>query len=140
VDLPLTKDGKQAALLASQRRESEALGSERDAQRKADAELPNLIGDVRSGRYVEALIRGVQLLSAGKLSRSQVAAIHRQLLEAYTALGAKGRATESCQLWLENDANAVLNPVLISPKVLAACPAKQPPAKPGAAASASEPP
>jgi len=143
VDLPLTKEGKQAALIAAGRQESEALGAGRDAQRKAESELPMLVAEVKAGSYVEAVVRGVQLLAGGELSRSQLAAIHRRLLEAYTALGAKGRAQESCQMWLKNDPTAVLDPVMLSPKILAACPARVPatqdaPAKP-VSSGAAEP-
>jgi LysM repeat protein len=121
VDLPLTTQGKQALVAADAQRASQAAGSLRAAQRKADQELPSLIDEVKGGRYVESVVRGIELLNGGDLSRLQLASIHRQLLEAYTALGAKGRATESCQRWLANDPTARLDPVLLSPKIIAAC-------------------
>ncbi len=120
-DLPLTEQGKHALLAADAQRASQAAGGVRAAQRKAETDLPSLVNDLKSGRYVETVVRGVELLNGGDLSRSQLASIHRQLLEAYTALGAKGRAAESCQRWLANDATAQLDPVLLSPKILAAC-------------------
>jgi LysM repeat protein len=122
VDLPLTAQGKQAALAAQAQSANRIDGSGRDAQRKAHTELPVLIGEVKSGRYVEAVVRGVELLGGGGLSRPQLATVHRQLLEAYVALGARGHATESCQRWLANDPTAQLNPVLLSPKILDVCP------------------
>jgi LysM repeat protein len=120
VDLPLTTHGKQALIAADARQASQAAGSVRAAQRKADQELPALIDEVKSGRYVEAVVHGMELLN-GELSRAQLASIHRQLLEAYTALRAKGRAAESCQHWLSSDPTARLDPVLLSPKIIAAC-------------------
>lgn len=144
-DLPLTVQGKQALQIADAQRSSQAASGVRAAQRKADTALPGLINDVKSGRYVETVVRGIELLNGGELSRSQLASIHRQLLEAYTALGAKGRAAESCQRWLSNDSHARLDPVLLSPKILAACNQAQkasapPPGNSSAAASASAQP
>jgi hypothetical protein len=121
VELPLTDDGKKAALAAEVLQHSEGAGSGRDVQLRAKTELPRLVGEVQSGHYVEAVVRGVGLLNAGELARAQLALIHRQLLEAYTALGANGLATEACQRWLSNDSNAKLDPVVLSPKILAAC-------------------
>jgi hypothetical protein len=121
VDLPLTAQGKQALVAADAQQVSQAAGSLRAAQRKADRELPGLIDEVKGGRYVESIVRGIELLNGGELSRSQLASVHRQLLEAYTALGAKGRAAESCQRWLSNDPTARLDPVMLSPKIIAAC-------------------
>jgi LysM repeat protein len=122
VDLRLTQQGQHALRVAESWRTSQAAGALRDAQRKADSELPGLVSNVKSGRYVQAVVRGVELLSSGELSRTQLASIHRQLLEAYAALGAKGHAAESCQRWLTNDRTARLDPVLLSPKLLAVCP------------------
>jgi hypothetical protein len=138
-DLPLTTQGKQALQTADAQRASQAASGLRAAQHKADVELPSLIDDVKSGRYVETVVRGIELLNGGELSRSQLASIHRQLLEAYTALGAKGRAAESCQHWLTNDSQARLDPVLLSPKILAACRQAQKASTPPASNSSATP-
>ncbi|HTM46225.1 MAG TPA: LysM peptidoglycan-binding domain-containing protein [Polyangiaceae bacterium] len=121
VDLPLTEAGKKAALGAEAVQQSQALGESREIQLTASALLPKLAGDVRNGRYIEAVVKGVGILQNGQLSHSQTGIINRQLLEAYVALGAKGRAADSCQAWLDNDPTAVLDPVSLSPKILAAC-------------------
>lgn len=134
-DLQLTEAGKLAAAGAQTLAQSQAAGTTRDVQLRATSELPKLVAEVRSGRYVEAVVRGVELLSSGQLARAQLAVIQRQLLEAYTALGALGMANESCRLWLANDTTAQLDPMMLSPKILAACPAE----KPSAPASPEQP-
>ena len=96
-------------------------GSAREAQRRADADFPALLADVRSGRYVDGVTKGARMLSYGDLSKPQLAAIHRQLLEAYVALGADGLASASCRIWRENDATATLDAQRMSPKLIAAC-------------------
>jgi hypothetical protein len=83
--------------------------------------LPGLLAQVRSGRYVEAVARGVAWLAGSELTLLERAAVQRQLLEAYTALGATGRAREACGEWLQADPRAKLDPRLLSPKLLAAC-------------------
>jgi hypothetical protein len=128
VDLPLTEAGKQEAKQAETLRRSQGAEQGRAVQRAVDAELPALGLDVKSGRYVDAVARAMHFLARGELSKAQVAKIHRQLLEAFTALGAKGRARESCRSWLENDPSAVLDPVLLSPKILELCPERPKPA------------
>jgi hypothetical protein len=96
-------------------------GNARDAQKRADADFPGLLSDVRSGRYVDAVTKGARMLSYGELSKPQLASIHRQLLEAYVALAADGLGSASCRAWRENDPAAVLDPLRMSPKLLAAC-------------------
>lgn len=117
--LPLTAAGQEAA-----KRAFEAWGSGgvvRAAQRSAANELPVLLADVRGGRYAEAITRGVALLATATLTTPQRAAVHRQLLEAYVALGATGKATQACRDWLAADGRARLDPLASSPKVIAAC-------------------
>jgi hypothetical protein len=119
-DLQLTPEGQLAA-----RRSLEglgALGGERRAeQAAAAAELPALLADVRAGRYAEVVARGVALLVGSSLTTPQRATIHRQLLDAYAALGASGRAADACREWQRAAPHAPLNPVEMSPKLLAAC-------------------
>jgi hypothetical protein len=120
-DLPLTDAGRVAAQSSAGALCSQAAGETRTAQRKVEAELPALIADVKNGRYVDAVTRGTRFLSSGSLSKPQLSAVHRQLFESYAALDAPGLATASCNEWRKNDPNARLDPVLLSPKLIAAC-------------------
>lgn len=119
-DLRLTADGQRAA-----RRALEGWGGlggeQRAEQAAAGAELPALFTDVRSGRYAEAVARGVALLVGSSLTTPQRASVHRQLLEAYAALGATGRAADACREWQRAAPHAAIDPVLMSPKLVAAC-------------------
>src|SRR5258706_4105643 len=94
--LPLTEAGQAEAAASDATLRSQAAGALRDAQRKAESEMPLLLGDVRGGRYVDAVTRGGKLLALGELTKPQLALIHRQLTEAYAALDASGLAAASC--------------------------------------------
>ncbi len=121
-DLDLTPEGKRAAASSSAGASpSETTGDPRQTQRRVHAELPALIADVRGGRYADAVTRGNRFLAFGELTTSQLAAIHRQLLEAYVALDAPGLATASCNAWRKHDGAARLDANLLSPKIIAAC-------------------
>jgi LysM repeat protein len=120
-NLPLTDAGKAEAAAEETAVRSQAAGQTREAQRKVDAEIPTLLSDVRGGRYVDAVTRGVRMLALADLTRTELAIIHRQLAEAYVALDAPGLAAASCTAWRENDKKARLDPALMSPKILAAC-------------------
>jgi LysM repeat protein len=119
--LPLTEAGKAEAATADAASRSQAQGAVREAQRKVEQEMPVLLSDVRGGRYVDALTLGGRLLGIGELTKPQLALIHRQLTEAYAALDAPGLAAASCAAWRENDPKAKLDPVMLSPKIMAAC-------------------
>ncbi|HEX7601548.1 MAG TPA: LysM domain-containing protein [Polyangiaceae bacterium] len=119
--LDLTEAGKAEAAQAQTRDRSQAAGASLELQRKVDAELPPLLADVRAGRYVEAVGRGSRLLGLGELSRVQLATIYRALLEAYVALEAHGSAAAACADWMKNEPHPVLDPMLVSPKIRAAC-------------------
>lgn len=120
-DLELTEEGRLLAAAAAGMQCSEAAAGERELQRRVQTELPALIADVRSGRYVDAVRRGNRFLNAGELSVPTLATIHRQLLEAYVALDAPGLAAAACADWQAHDPTARLDPVRLSPKILAAC-------------------
>lgn len=120
-DLVLTDEGRAAASVGDDARCSEAAGEERAVQQRVQAELPALLADVRGGRYVDAVRRGNGFLTAGALSHPTLAAVHRQLLEAYVALDATGLAAAACADWRAHDSAARLDPVRLSPKILAAC-------------------
>jgi LysM repeat protein len=116
----LTESGRAEARAAAER-DGASGGMALERQRKADAELPALLADVRYGRYPEALARGNRLLGSAGLTHPQLAVVHRALLEAYVALDAQPAAAAACAAWRSNEPNVSLNPVRVSPKVLAAC-------------------
>jgi phage tail protein X len=120
-ELPLTEQGKQAARASAGAACSQAHGETRTVQKKVTQELPALLADIRSGRYVDAVARGTRFLASAELSEPQVALVHRQLLEAYVALEAPGLATAACSEWLKRSPGVTLSPVELSPKILAAC-------------------
>jgi len=124
LDLSLTVRGKAEARDALDRERTEGQGGRHDLQRRADAELPALLADVRGGRYVDAVARGNRALALGDLTRPQLATIQHALLEAYVALDAPGLAAGACAAWRANDPTARLDagpPDVISPKIRAAC-------------------
>ncbi len=118
--LKLTDAGKSEARAAAER-DGASGGMALEQQRNADAELPQLLADVRYGRYAEAIARGNRLLGGGALTHPQLAIAHRALLEAYVAIDARASAAAACAAWKSNEPNAVLDPVRASPKILAAC-------------------
>jgi hypothetical protein len=121
LDLELTEKGRAAVEHETAQLQTQAQGPERKAQRQVEAELPALIADIRGGRYVSAITRGTRFLSFAELSDEQLAAVHRQLLEAHAALDAHGQATQACIEWLKYDKRARIDPVMMSPKLVAAC-------------------
>jgi len=121
IDLALTDAGRQASINAGALVRSQGGGAAREAQRKAELELPRLALDVRRGHYIEAVARGAALLSTEGLSEPQLADVHRLLTEAYVALDATGLAVTACARWRQHDPSAVLDPIDHSPKILAAC-------------------
>jgi hypothetical protein len=121
--LKLTEAGKAEARAAAER-DGASGGLALELQRKADADLPQLLADVRYGRYAEAVARGNRLLGGGALTHPQLATVHRALLEAYVALDARASAAAACAAWKSNDPSAALEPVRVSPKVRAACQTK----------------
>lgn len=121
VDLQLTDAGKKEARLGSDREHGEGAGNTLEAQRHADQELPLLLADVRGGRYVDAVSRGNRVLGSGELTKTQLAILHRALLEGYVALEASGAAAGACAAWRLVDPAFKLDPVTVSPKIRAAC-------------------
>ncbi len=121
--LRLTDAGRAEARAAAER-DGASGGMALEQQRKADADLPLLLADVRYGRYAEAVARGDRLLGGGALTHPQLALLHRALLEAYVALDARAAAAAACAAWRSNDPASTLDPVRTSPKVRAACEAR----------------
>jgi hypothetical protein len=118
--LKLTDAGKAEAKVAAER-DATVAGVALEQQRRADAELPQLLADVRYGRYGEAVARGNRILGGGSLTRLQLATVHRSLLEAYVAIDARAAASAACAAWRSNDPSAAVDPVRVSPKIIAAC-------------------
>jgi hypothetical protein len=118
--LRLTESGRAEARAAAER-DGASGGMALEQQRKAEGELPQLLADVRYGRYAEAVARGNRLLGGASLTHPQLAVVHRALLEAYVALDARGAAAAACAAWRSNEPNPVLNPARVSPKIRAAC-------------------
>jgi hypothetical protein len=121
--LRLSESGR-AEARASAERDGASGGMALEQQRRADAELPLLLADVRYGRYAEAVARGNRLLGGGALTHPQLAVVHRALLEAYVALDASVSAANACAAWKSNEPSPVLDPIRVSPKIRAACDAR----------------
>ncbi|MBX3191357.1 MAG: LysM peptidoglycan-binding domain-containing protein [Labilithrix sp.] len=124
LDLALTEEGKKAARLAAERIRTEGGGRAYEAQRRAEADIPPLLADVRAGRYVDAVAKGNRLLGSGDLTKPQLSTIHRALVEAYVALEATGLASGACAAWRANAPDVRLDPKTVSPKIRAACGAR----------------
>ncbi len=118
--LKLTEAGKSEARAAAER-DGASGGMAHEQQRKADADLPQLLADVRYGRYPEAIARGNRLLGAGALTHPQLSVVDRSLLEAYVAIDARASAAAACAAWKSNEPNPVLDPARVSPKIREAC-------------------
>lgn len=122
VDITLTDVGREEAAKAAGLDRSESAGNVLDTQKKVSNELPELLAEVRTGRWVEAVTRGCRMLGTPDLSRAQLATIHRALTTTYVALDAKNLAAAECTAWKANDAGAAeLDPLMVSPKIRAAC-------------------
>jgi LysM repeat protein len=131
IDIALTEEGKREARLAAERTRTEGGGQAYEVQRRAEADIPPLLADIHAGRYVDAVAKGNRMLGAGDLTRPQLAAIHRALLEAYVALDAPGLAAGACASWKQNVgpapgvpgavADVKLDARTTSPKIRAAC-------------------
>jgi hypothetical protein len=121
--LRLTEAGKGEARAAAQR-DGASVGMAFEQQRRADSELPQLLADVRYGRYAEAIARGNRLVGAGALTHRQLATVYRALVEAYVALDARAAAAAACAAWKSNEPRPVLDPVRVSPKIRTACDAR----------------
>ena len=126
LDVGLTEEGKKAARHAAERMGTEGSGQAYEAQRKAEAEIPPLLADVRAGRYLDAVAKGNRLLGSGELTKPQLATIHRALIDAYVALDAHGMAAGACAAWRANaiPTETHLDARAVSPKIRAACGAR----------------
>jgi phage tail protein X len=119
-ELELTANG-QAAQIDPERQLIEYQQNERRLQRKIAGEIPSLIADVRSGRYVDAIARGNRFFSSNLLTVPQQSLILRYLVEAYVALDATGSALAACTEWRKLDPSLRLDSAQYSPKILKVC-------------------
>jgi LysM repeat protein len=126
LDVALTEEGKKAARVAADRIRTEGSGHAFEAQRRAEADIPPLLADVRAGRYLDAVAKGNRLLGSGDLTRPQLSTIHRALIEAYVALDAHGLAAGACAAWRANTnpTETTMDARSVSPKIRAACGAR----------------
>lgn len=139
-DLQLTEEGRAAAEFAAASLSAQGQGAHFESQRASAHATARLSEDVRTGRYISAVVRGTELLARGRLSQPGQAKVHRLLLEAYVALGARGQARTACEAYRAIKTNAVLDPLTTSPKILSLCPNPAPKGstpESGAAAPAS---
>ncbi len=120
-DIELSEEGLRLATEFKAMETDATATDQRREQKRVAAEIPALIADVRGGRYVDAVARGNRFVATQSLTVPQLATVYRQLLEAYVALDALGLAAAACGEWKSADAGAVLDPVKLSPKIIAAC-------------------
>jgi hypothetical protein len=121
VDLTLTEAGRLELTRGGTLACSEGGGAAREAQHRAAADLPQLLAELRAGRWADAVARGNRVLAYGELSSPEVAAVQKALTEAYSALDATGLAATACKAWRDADPTLVLDPIELSPKILRAC-------------------
>lgn len=95
-------------------------GSVREVQSRIDSEIPELRVHISSGRYLEALTLGNQLLGIGTLTESQSTAIHRELAIVYVAMGREDLAVNAFRSALSGQQDLTLDPTLNSPTILRA--------------------
>lgn len=126
LDLSLTEEGKREARLSADRTRSEGGGRTHEVQRRAEADIPPVLGDVRAGRYIDAVGKANRLLGSGDLTRPQLVALNRALLESYVALDATGLARGACETLraISNGEEPRTDPRTASPKIRAACDAR----------------
>ncbi len=136
-DLALTDDGKEEALAAASRVLGETRGDGQEREARAIRELPLLLGDLRAGNYIETIVRGTELAAGDDMSAETTGNVLFALLTAYVALGETRLSEDTCIEWRRYDPDRVLDPVLVSPKILAAC--GRAPGPPREAASSATP-
>ena len=124
--LRLTEAGRAEARAAAER-DGASGGMALEQQRRADAELPQLLADVRYGRYAEAVARGNRLLGGGALTHPQLAVIApRAARGVRRARRAAPRPRAACAAWRSNEPHPrPSTPSATSPKIRAACEARE---------------
>ena len=120
-DLTLSSEGQEAARLAAAHLVQQGESERYLRQKSSDQALREVALDVRGGRYIAALEKGVRLLEGGQLPEPSRAETHRLLLETFVALGAVAAARTSCQSYIDLAPEPMLDPIFVSPKILEAC-------------------
>ena len=120
-DINLSEEGQRLATEFKSMEADTTSTEQRREQKRVAGEIPALIADVHGGRYVNAVARANRFVATRSLTVPQQAVVYRQLLEAYVALDAPGLAAAACGEWKATDPSAILDPVKLSPKIIAAC-------------------
>jgi LysM repeat protein len=120
-DIELSEEGKRLATDYKAMEPDTTSLEQRREQKRIAGEIPALIADVRAGRYVDAVARANRFIATKALTQPQQAIVYRQLLEAYVALDAQGLAAAACGDWKTADRTVTMDPVMLSPKLIAAC-------------------
>jgi len=120
-DIELSEEGKRLATDYKAMEADTTSIEQRREQKRIAGEIPALIADVRAGRYVDAVARANRFIATKALTQPQQALVYRQLLEAYVALDAQGLAAAACGEWKTADPTVTMDPVILSPKLIAAC-------------------
>jgi LysM repeat protein len=120
-DIELSEEGKRLATDYKSMEPDTTVLEQRREQKRIAGEIPALIADVRTGRYVDAVARANRFIATKALTQPQQATVYRQLLEAYVALDAQGLAAAACGDWKIADPTVTMDPVMLSPKLIAAC-------------------
>ncbi len=120
-DIELSEEGLKLATEFKAMETDSTSTEQRHEQKRVAGEIPALIADVHGGRYVDAVARGNRFVATQSLTVPQLAIVYRQLLEAYVALDAQGLAAAACGEWKTAEPAAALDPVKLSPKIIAAC-------------------
>ncbi|MSP23819.1 MAG: LysM domain-containing protein [Myxococcales bacterium] len=121
VKLGLSEAGRVLASSAGAWIRSEAGGAARKSQDDAEPELARFTTMLRRGDYVSGVVTGARLLARGTLTAPQEARVHALLTEAFAALDERGLAADACAAWRAGEPGLVLDPVMLSPKIVAAC-------------------
>lgn len=121
-NLSLTEAGQRAAELASGRLERQAQKNRFVGQQMAKTDLTEVHAEVRAGRYVFALLKAAALRASGELPVKEDAELATLEVEILIALDAIGPARSSCARLRKLTPDFRFDPLMTSPKILAACP------------------
>lgn len=119
-DLTLSRAGLERVQLGSGPKGGSDSEETRRIQTEVARDIPRVREAVSTGRFVEALALGNQLLGRGQLTGNQEISIQRELATAYVALSRDDLAVSAFARALEKQPDLELDSVRTSPRVLAA--------------------
>lgn len=122
--LTLTEQGKADAKVqgtASQGAAADGDGTVHAIQARAEADVTEMPTLLRTGKFVDVVVRATRGIASGLLTPRLEAPLQRALVEALVALDATEEAARACLRWRAVDPGARLDPVRTSPKVRAVC-------------------